>query len=69
MEKRRLPHFKDEAEEAKWWYDHRDEVAGDMIKAMREGRTGPGVVAKLRERLRAQQVIQSEKDPVTSHNS
>jgi len=69
MEKRRLPHFKDEAEEAKWWYDHRDEVADDMIKAMREGRTGPGVVAKLRERLRTQQVIQSEKDTVTSQNS
>jgi hypothetical protein len=69
MEKRRLPHFKNEAEEAQWWYDHRDEVADDMIKAMREGRTGPGVVARLREKLRAQETIRSEKNSVTSTSS
>jgi len=69
MEKRKLPHFKDEAEEAQWWYDHRDEVADDMIKAMREGRTGPGVVARLREKLRAQETMQSEKNSVTSTSS
>ena len=69
MEERRLPHFENEAEEAKWWYDHRDEVADDMIKAMREGRTGPGVVARLREKLRAQETMQSEKNSVTSTSS
>jgi hypothetical protein len=69
MEKRRLPRFENEAEEAQWWYDHRDEVADDMIQAMREGRTGPGVVARLREKLRAQEPMQSEKDSVTSTSS
>ena len=69
MEKRKLPHFKNEAEEAQWWYDHRHEVADDMIKAMREGRTGPGVVARLREKLRAQEAAQAEQNSLTSSGS
>ena len=69
MEKRKLPHFKDEAEEAQWWYDHRDEVAGDMIKAMCEGRTVPGVVARLRERVRAQEAAEAEQNSLTSSGS
>jgi hypothetical protein len=57
---RRLPQFKDEAEEARWWYEHRDEVAEDMVKAIREGRTGPGSVARLRAKLHAQEALQSD---------
>ena len=30
---RKLPYFKDEAEEARWWYDHREEVGAEIIKA------------------------------------
>jgi len=66
MEKRKLPQFKDEAEEARWWYDHRDELANDMINAMREGRTGPGSVARLRAKLAAKEKVG---EPVTLSNS
>ena len=66
---RKLPHFKDEAEEARWWYDHREEVGAEIIKSAREGTTGPGVVARLREKLRKQETRQSEKNSVPSASS
>jgi len=66
MNDRKLPKFKDEAEEARWWYEHRDEVADDMIKAMREGRTGPGSVARLRAKLQAEEAVRAEKGTLTS---
>ena|GEM_PF-2107038 len=69
MEKRKLPYFKDEAEEARWWYDHREEVGAEIIKSAREGTTGPGVVARLKERLRAQEAAQAEQTSLTSSGS
>jgi hypothetical protein len=58
MEKRRLPKFASEAEEAQWWYDHRDEIADDMIAASREGRLGEG--SRARYLRRTQERINSE---------
>jgi hypothetical protein len=59
MIERKIPAFANEAEEAQWWFDHRKETAADMLKASREGRLGPGSVArraqKLRELAEAQQ--------------
>jgi hypothetical protein len=46
-EKRILPDFKSEAEEAKWWFDHQDEVFEDFEKAAAEGRLGCGTAARL----------------------
>ena len=66
---RKLPHFKDEAEEARWWYEHREEVGAEIIKSAREGTTGPGVVARLREKLRTQENRQSEKNSAPSASS
>jgi hypothetical protein len=66
---RKLPYFKDEAEEARWWYDHREEVGAEIIKAAREGTTGPGAVARLREKLRAQEAVQAEQNSLTSSGS
>ncbi len=37
MEKRILPDFKSEAEEAKWWFDHQDELDKDFAQAAAEG--------------------------------
>jgi formiminotetrahydrofolate cyclodeaminase len=62
MESRKLPKFKDEAEEARCWYDHRDEI----VKAMREGRTGPSSVARLRAKLQAEEAARSERGALTS---
>jgi hypothetical protein len=47
IEKRILPDFKNEAEEAKWWFDHQDEVFEDFEKAAAEGRLGCGTAARL----------------------
>jgi len=41
VEKRVLPEFKSEAEEADWWFDHQDEILDDFIAAEAEGRLGP----------------------------
>ncbi len=35
----KLPKFESEAEEAQWWFDHREETARWMEKAVVEGRT------------------------------
>lgn len=47
MEKRTLPDFKSEAEEAKWWFDHQDELDKDFEQAAAEGRLGRGTAARL----------------------
>jgi predicted DNA binding CopG/RHH family protein len=38
VEKRILPDFKSEAEEAKWWFDNQDELDKDFTQAAAEGR-------------------------------
>jgi predicted DNA binding CopG/RHH family protein len=38
VEKRILPNFKSEAEEAKWWFDNQDELDKDFAQAAAEGR-------------------------------
>ena len=47
MEKRILPDFKSEAEEAKWWFDNQDELDKDFKQAAAEGRLGRGTAARL----------------------
>jgi predicted DNA binding CopG/RHH family protein len=47
MEKRILPDFKSEAEEAKWWFEHQDELDEDFKQAAKEGRLGRGTAARL----------------------
>jgi hypothetical protein len=42
VEKRVLPDFKSEAEEAAWWFDHQDEILDDFIAAESEGRLSNG---------------------------
>jgi hypothetical protein len=43
----KIPKFETEAEEAKWWYDHREEVSDEFHKAAKEGRLGRGGVKRL----------------------
>jgi predicted DNA binding CopG/RHH family protein len=47
MEKRILPDFQSEAEEAKWWFDHQDELDEDFKQAAAEGRLGRGTAARI----------------------
>jgi predicted DNA binding CopG/RHH family protein len=46
-EKRILPDFKSEAEEAKWWFDNQDELFKDFEQAAKEGRLGRGTAARI----------------------
>ncbi len=47
MEKRILPDFKSEAEEAKWWFDNQDELDKEFAQAAAEGRLGRGTAARI----------------------
>jgi len=47
IEKRILPDFKSEAEEAKWWFEHQDELNEDFERAAAEGCLGCGTAARL----------------------
>ncbi len=57
MEKRQLPNFKTEDEEARWWFDHREEIAQDFLNAAKRGTLGPGAAERNRRR---QAVIDGE---------
>jgi predicted DNA binding CopG/RHH family protein len=45
-EMQRIPKFASEAEEAQWWYDHREERAEAFVKASREGRVTQGAMVR-----------------------
>jgi predicted DNA binding CopG/RHH family protein len=47
MEKRILPDFESEAEEAKWWFDNQDELDKDFAQAAAEGRLRRGTAARI----------------------
>jgi predicted DNA binding CopG/RHH family protein len=47
VEKRILPDFKSEAEEAKWWFDNQDELDKEFAQAAAEGRLGRGTAARI----------------------
>jgi predicted DNA binding CopG/RHH family protein len=42
----KTPKFASEAEEARWWADHQDEIAGVFKSAAAEGRLRRGTVAR-----------------------
>jgi predicted DNA binding CopG/RHH family protein len=43
----KLPKFDNEAEEAKWWYENRENVSDEFERAAREGRLKRGGVMRL----------------------
>jgi hypothetical protein len=55
MESRRIPKFENEAEEAQWWFDHREEISQDIVIASREGRLGEGSRARFQRRMMEQE--------------
>ena len=46
MNKRQIPTFATEADEADWWFEHADDLADDMAKAAEEGQLGRGTTMK-----------------------
>jgi len=45
-EMQKIPKFASEAEEAQWWYDHREERAEAFVKASHEGRVTQGAMVR-----------------------
>ncbi|MGP8253177.1 MAG: hypothetical protein ACLQHF_14195 [Terracidiphilus sp.] len=43
----KIPKFATEAEEAKWWFDNEDLIAGEFEKAAKEGRLRTGGIRRL----------------------
>lgn len=52
MAQEKLPRFASEAEEAKWWFQHRSDIAKDILKASKTGRLGEGSRARALRRIR-----------------
>lgn len=46
MSTRVLPEFASEAEEARWWFEHDDELTEDFERARQEGTLGHGTTAR-----------------------
>jgi hypothetical protein len=55
MAPKRLPKFASEAEEATWLFNHRGELAQDMVAAIRSGRSGEGSRGRALRRMLPQQ--------------
>ena len=66
MEKRIIPALASEAEEADWWYEHREEITQDIIEAVREGRNGIGTRGRLQEIRERQAKEQAAAEPASS---
>jgi hypothetical protein len=60
MERRIIPKFATEAEEAKWWYDHREDISQDIVAASCEGRLGEGSKARFIRKQAEQQKTAAE---------
>jgi predicted DNA binding CopG/RHH family protein len=42
----KIPEFKSEAQESRWWAEHQDSLVGEFERAAAEGRLTRGTVAK-----------------------
>jgi predicted DNA binding CopG/RHH family protein len=57
MKKQKVPAFRSEAEEARWWYAHREELGRDLEDAARKGTLKTLSTAELLRRATASRVI------------
>ena len=52
MKKLVVPRFTTEAEEAQWWYDHRDVVEANLSEALRNGTANYGTAQRVMREIR-----------------
>jgi len=66
MPKKKVPAFRSEAEEARWWYRHRARLDRDLGNAARRGRlrrlTSKGLNARIKASTRVISIRVAEKD-------
>lgn len=65
IRKRKIPKFRSEAEEARWWDQHREDTAGWMEDAAKRGQTTtlPQVLERARRRAGATPAVSIRIDP------
>ena len=54
-----MPRFENEAEEAQWWFDHREELSQDFVNAGTNGTLGEGSMARAERKRKAAQTRQT----------
>jgi len=47
-----MPKFESEAEEAQWWFDHREELGQDLVAAMQRGVAGENSAVRRARKMR-----------------
>ena len=53
VSKIKLPRFANEAEEAQWWYEHREETGRALLEAVQSGQNGIGSLGRAKLRAAA----------------
>jgi ABC-type taurine transport system substrate-binding protein len=57
----KLPRFANEAEEADWWYEHREEIGDELVAAIRSGQNGIGSLGRAKLRAAAEAEAEAKK--------
>jgi ABC-type taurine transport system substrate-binding protein len=61
VSKIKLPRFANEAEEADWWYEHREEIGDELVAAIRSGQNGIGSLGRAKLRAAAEAEAEAKK--------
>lgn len=61
VSKIKLPRFANEAEEAQWWYEHREEIGDELVAAIRSGQNGIGSLGRAKLRAAAEAEAEAKK--------
>ena len=56
-ERPKVPKFATEAEEARWWDDHKEMVEDELIAALRDGTARRGTAQRLAQEARASKAV------------
>jgi hypothetical protein len=58
-----MPRFENEGDEARWWFEHREELGQDMVAAAREGKLGVGTARRISEAAARNETAAAWLDP------
>jgi len=61
-----VPSFASEAEEAQWWYDHREETGRALVEASQQGRNGIGSMGRLKKLREAAEAAAQQSQPAST---
>jgi hypothetical protein len=63
----KLPKFKNESEEAQWWYDHREDLDAEFERAAANGTLGEGTLGRALKRQKAREEREQAPELSGSH--